>query len=81
MEYLWIGLVCIAVALYGNRFFRGSGYSLVGDLAFALGGGMGTAYLFKMTTIAGEVGLVGVLIFAVIGAGLLLLVRRSFSMA
>lgn len=80
MEYVWITLVSLAVALLGNRFFSGSGYSLVGDLAFAVGGGVASALLFRTVTIAAEIGFVGVLIFAAIGAGLLLLLRRSFSM-
>ena len=77
MEYLWIAGISLAVALCGNRFFAGSGYSLVVDLALALAGGLGTALLFQMTPIAAEVGLIGVMIFAIIGAGLLMLVRRS----
>lgn len=79
MSYIWITLVALAVGLLGNRYFAGSGYGLVGDIAFALAGGLGTAALFRMTTISTEVGVYGVLVFAAIGAGGLLLVRRSFS--
>lgn len=80
MEYVWIGLVSLAVALFGNRFFKGSGYGLIGDFAFALVGGFGGAFLFRTLEMAAATGRVGVLIFAAIGAGLLLLVRRSFSL-
>ncbi len=80
MEYLWIGLVSLAVALLGNRFFQGSGYGLVGDFAFALGGGYAAVFLFRTLEMSVATGLVGTLIFAAIGAGLLLLVRRSFSL-
>jgi hypothetical protein len=79
MIYLLIGVVCLAVGLFGNRYFSGSGYGLAGDLAFALAGGAGTAALFRMTAISSEVGVYGVLVFAAIGAGGLLLVRRSFN--
>jgi len=79
MLYVWITLVSLAVGLLGNRYFAGSGYGLVGDLAFALAGGVGTATLFRMTTISAEVGIYGAMVMAVIGAGSLVLVRRSFS--
>jgi hypothetical protein len=81
MLYIGIALVSLAVGLLGNRYFAGSGYGLVGDLAFALAGGIGTASLFRMTTISTEVGMYGAMVFAAIGAGGLVLVRRSFSQA
>jgi len=81
MEYVWAALVSLAVALIGNRFLAGSGYSLIVDAGLALGGGVGAAYLFGMTTIGGEAGQTGILIFAVIGAGLVLLARRTSSIA
>ncbi|KPK06107.1 MAG: hypothetical protein AMJ64_09920 [Betaproteobacteria bacterium SG8_39] len=77
MLYMLIGVVSLAVGLLGNRYFSGSGYGLVGDLAFALAGGAGMAALFRMTAISTEVGMYGALVFAAIGAGGLLLVRRS----
>jgi len=80
MEYIWIALVSLGVAVLGNRFFKGSGYGLIVDGAFALAGGFGSAFLFRTLEMSAATGLVGVLIFAVIGAGLLLLVRRSFSL-
>jgi len=33
MLYIGIALVSLAVGLLGNRYFAGSGYGLVGDLA------------------------------------------------
>jgi len=80
MEYVWAGFVSLVVALLGNRFFAGSGYSLVGDAVLGLVGGLGGAYLFGMTTVSAGVGLAGLLIFAAIGAGLFLLLRRSFDL-
>ena len=79
MPYLWITLVALAVGLLGNRYFAGSGYGLLGDLAFALAGGLGTAAFFRTTTISAEVGIYGAMVFAAIGAAGLVLVRRSFS--
>ena len=80
MEYIWIALVSFAVALLGNRFFQGSGYGLIGDGAFALAGGIGAVLAFRTLEMSASTGLVGVLIFAAIGAALMLLVRRSFSL-
>jgi uncharacterized membrane protein YeaQ/YmgE (transglycosylase-associated protein family) len=79
MLYIGIALISLAVGLLANRYFAGSGYGLAGDLAFALAGGIGTATLFRMTTISTEVGMYGALVIAVIGAASLVLVRRSFS--
>ena len=81
MTYIGIVLVSLAVGLFGNRYFAGSGYGLPGDLGFALAGGAVTATLFRMTAISSETGLYGAMVFAAIGAGGLLLVRRSFSQA
>lgn len=79
MLYVLIVGVSLVVGLLGNRYFAGSGYGLVGDLGFAVVGGVVTATLFRMTTISTEVGVYGAMVFAAIGAGGLLLVRRSFS--
>lgn len=80
MLYVLIGVVSLAVGVIGNRFFAGSGYGLLGDLGFALAGGFGAALLFRMTTISTEFGANAALVFAAIGAGGLLLVRRSFTL-
>ena len=81
MDYVWIAIVSVAVGLYGNRYIASSGYRLSGDIMYALAGGLFAAFLFRMTTISIEVGLAGVLVFAGIGAGLFLVVRRSFNQA
>jgi len=78
--YVLIAVVSLAVGLFGNRFFAGSGFGLLGDLGFALVGGFGAALLFRMTTISTEFGAYAALVFAAIGAAGLLLVRRSFSL-
>jgi len=78
MDYVWIVVVSIAVGLFGNRYVAGSGHSVIGDAAYAVAGGLFAAFLFRMTVISTEVGLAGVLVFAGIGAGLLLLARRGF---
>ncbi|MEJ2176022.1 MAG: GlsB/YeaQ/YmgE family stress response membrane protein [bacterium] len=77
MLYVLIVVVSLGVGLFGNRFFAGSGYGLVGDLGFSLVGGFVGAMLFRMAPISSEFGVYSALVFAAMGAGGLLLVRRS----
>lgn len=80
MEYLWTVLVSLVVALLGNR-YAGSRYSLLGDTALALAGGVGGGFLYGFTADSGDLRLAGILIFAAIGAVLLVLARRSARLA
>lgn len=78
MDYIWIVVVSLAVGIFGNRYVAGAGHSVTVDAAYAVAGGLFAAFLFRTTVISNEVGLSGALVFAGIGAGLLLLARRSF---
>ena len=81
MEFLWFILIGVTAGWMAGQYLRGGGFGVVGDIVMGVSGAMVGGFLFHQLGLAAGGGLIGALIVATIGAGVLLFLVRMIKPA
>jgi len=76
MEFLWFILIGVTAGWMAGQYLRGGGFGVVGDIVMGVSGAMVGGFLFHQLGLSAGGGLIGALIVATIGAGVLLFLVR-----
>ena len=77
MDYIWFGVIGLVVGLVVRYFIESSPLGIVGDVAAGVAGGLLGGILFHYLGVVPEIGRIGGMIFAAIGAFLFLFLPRT----
>jgi uncharacterized membrane protein YeaQ/YmgE (transglycosylase-associated protein family) len=81
MEFFWFILIGVTAGWMAGQYMRGGGFGVVGDIVTGVSGALVGGFLFHQLGLAAGGGLIGALIVATIGAGVLLFLVRMIKPA